>query len=156
MEGDPRQSIVDVRVGHNTRIWNYVNLYKCEIGDDCVVGAFVEIQEGVKIGHRVRIQSHSFVCTGVTIENDVFVGHGVMFVNDVYPPRFDRVHWKPTLVRRGASIGNNSTILPVEIGEGAMIGAGSVVTRNVAPRTIVAGNPARELRKLPDEQLKTK
>lgn len=127
---------------------DFVNLYDCSIGDDCLVGPFVEIQSGVKIGNRVRIQSHAFICSMVTIEDDVFVGHGVMFVNDLYPPHFNPEEWKSTVIHSHVSIGNNATILPVEIGEGTIIGAGSVVTKSIPQYSIVAGNPARVLRKI--------
>jgi acetyltransferase-like isoleucine patch superfamily enzyme len=137
------RKIVDAEIGKGTRIAPFVNLYGCQIGEDCMIGPFVEIQKGARIGTRVRVQSHSFVCTGVTIKDDVFIGHGVMFVNDLYPPRYDPAVWKPTIVERRAAIGNNATILPVRIGEEAIIGAGSVVTHDVPPRSIVAGNPAR-------------
>jgi acetyltransferase-like isoleucine patch superfamily enzyme len=139
-----QQVIRDSKIGKGTKIWNYVNLYECEIGEDCVIGPFVEIQKGVRLGDRVHIESHSFLCTGVTVEDDVFVGHGVMFINDRYPPRYnDPSILKSTLVRRGAAIGSNATILPVVIGKDALVGAGSVVTRDVPARSIVTGNPAR-------------
>lgn len=148
----------DVKLGRDVQIYDFVNLYGCEIGDESRIGTFVEIQRGVKVGRRVKISSHSFLCEGVEIEDHVFIGHGVMFINDPYPravtaqgePQTDR-DWKvvPTVVRRGASIGSGSTILcGLEIGEDAMVGAGSVVTRSVPPRTVVAGNPARVLRRL--------
>jgi acetyltransferase-like isoleucine patch superfamily enzyme len=112
-----------------------------------MIGPFVEIQKDVHVGNRVHIESHSFICTGVTIEDDVFVGHGVMFINDRYPPRYnDPSILQPTLVKRRAVIGSNATIFPIVIGEEAMIGAGSVVTRDVPARSVVAGNPARILR----------
>ena len=139
--------IKNVSIGKNVKIMPFVNLYGCEIGDNSFIGPFVEIQKGVKIGNNVRVQSHSFLCTGVLVEDNVFIGHGVMFVNDLYPPQFDENKWKETTVRKGSSIGNNSTILPVEIGENAIVGAGSTVTKDVLPNAIVAGNPARLLRK---------
>ena len=148
----------DVKFGLNVKIYAFVNLYGCEIGDDSRIGTFVEIQRGSKIGKRVKISSHSFICGGVTIEDEVFIGHGVMFINDKYPrsttgggqPQTEE-DWVciPTLVRRGASIGSNATILcGVTIGEGAIVGAGSVVTHDVLPETIVAGNPAHLIRTL--------
>ena len=148
----------DVKFGLNVKIYAFVNLYGCEIGDDSRIGTFVEIQRGSRIGKRVKISSHSFICEGVTIEDEVFIGHGVMFINDKYPrsttgggqPQTEE-DWVciPTLVRRGASIGSNATILcGVTIGEGAIVGAGSVVTHDVLPETIVAGNPAHLIRTL--------
>jgi acetyltransferase-like isoleucine patch superfamily enzyme len=147
----------DVKLGHDVKIYAFVNLYGCVIGDESKIGTFVEIQKGVHIGKRVKISSHSFICEGVTIEDNVFIGHGVMFINDKYPQATNsdgslqtEADWAliQTTVRRGASIGSNATILcGVTIGEGAIIGAGSVVTHDVPAQTIVAGNPARELRK---------
>jgi len=140
--------IRDCKIGKNTKIWDFVNLYECEIGDNCMIGPFVEIQKNVKIGNNCRIQSHSFICSLVTIEDNVFIGHGVVFINDLYPPVRDESKWKKTLVKKGASIGSNATILPVTIGENSIVGAGSVVTRDVPPNVIVAGNPARILRRI--------
>jgi acetyltransferase-like isoleucine patch superfamily enzyme len=153
------QSIApDVKLGTNVTIFDFVNLYGCEIGDDSRIGAFVEIQRGAKIGRRVKVSTHTFICEGVEVEDQVFIGHGVTFINDRYPRAVNasgqlqtEADWKvvPTVVRRNVSIGSGSTILcGVEIGEGAIVGAGSVVTRNVPPGTIVAGNPARVLRKI--------
>jgi acetyltransferase-like isoleucine patch superfamily enzyme len=156
------QSIApDVKLGKDVKIYDFVNLYGCEIGDESKIGTFVEIQRGVRVGRRVKISSHTFICEGVQIEDQVFVGHGVTFINDKYPRattsggelQSDR-DWTvvPTVVRRGASIGSGSTILcGVEIGERAIVGAGSVVTRNVPPGAIVAGNPARVLRPVEEQ-----
>jgi|WetSurMetagenome_2_1015567.scaffolds.fasta_scaffold00344_15 acetyltransferase-like isoleucine patch superfamily enzyme len=143
---NPLQVMSDCRVGEGTKVWNFVNMYGCTIGRDCMIGCFVEIQRGAEIGDRTRIQSHSFVCDMVRIGSDCFVGHGVMFINDVYPPQADRGSWKSTVVEDGASIGSNATILPVRIGRGAIVGAGSVVTSDVPDGAIVAGNPARVIR----------
>jgi acetyltransferase-like isoleucine patch superfamily enzyme len=146
----------NVKLGQRVRIFAFTNLYGCELGDDVKVGAFVEIQKGVKIGHRCKISSHSFLCEGVTIEEEVFVGHNVTFINDRFPRAATasgslqtEADWEciPTLVKRGASIGSGSTILcGITIGEGATIGAGSVVTKDVPAGAVVAGNPARVLR----------
>jgi acetyltransferase-like isoleucine patch superfamily enzyme len=156
------QSIAaDVKLGKDVKIYEFVNLYGCEIGDESKIGTFVEIQRGARIGRRVKISSHTFICEGVQIEDHVFVGHGVTFINDKYPRattasgdmQTDR-DWQvvPTVVRRGASIGSGSTILcGVEIGERAIVGAGSVVTHNVPADTIVAGNPASVLRRVEEQ-----
>jgi len=148
----------DVKLGRDVKIFSFVNLYGCEIGDETKIGAFVEIQKGVRVGQRVKVSSHTFICEGVTIEDEVFIGHGVMFINDKYPRASNQDgslqtegDWEliPTLVKRRASIGSNATILcGLNIGEGAVIGAGSVVTKDVPPFTIVAGNPARVIRKI--------
>lgn len=150
----------DVKLGRNVRIHAFVNLYGCEIGDDTRIGTFVEIQKNARIGARCKISSHTFICEGVVIEDECFIGHGVVFINDRYPraanpdgtPQSEK-DWKviPTRVCRRASIGSGATILcGVTIGEEAIVGAGSVVTRDVPPRTIVAGNPARVIRPLPE------
>jgi acetyltransferase-like isoleucine patch superfamily enzyme len=159
----PKQSIADsVRLGRDVKIYDYVNLYGCEVGDESRVGTFVEIQKNAKIGKRCKISSHTFICEGVTIEDEVFVGHGVMFINDSYPRATapggtlqTEKDWvvEPTVVKRGASIGSGATILSrVTIGENAIVGAGSVVTKNVPANTIVAGNPARVLRTISMEE----
>jgi UDP-2-acetamido-3-amino-2,3-dideoxy-glucuronate N-acetyltransferase len=151
---DQQQRIApDVKIGRGTRIFAFTNLYGCELGDDTKVGTFVEIQKGAKIGNRCKISSHTFICEGVTIEDEVFIGHGVMFTNDPLPRATaadgklqTEADWKcvPTVVKRGASIGSNATLLcGITIGEGAVVGAGSVVTKDVPPRAVVAGNPAR-------------
>lgn len=151
-----RAIAADVKLGRHVKIYDFVNLYGCEIGDETKIGTFVEIQKGAKIGRRVKVSSHAFICEGVTIEDEAFIGHGVTFTNDLYPRATTPsgalqgdADWKviPTVVRRGASIGSGSTILcGVEIGEGAIVGAGSVVTRDVPAGMIVAGNPAKVLR----------
>jgi acetyltransferase-like isoleucine patch superfamily enzyme len=156
--GDFVRIAPDVHLGKDVRIYAFVNLYGCEIGDESRVGTFVEIQKGAKIGRRVKVSSHSFICEGVTIEDEVFIGHGVMFINDKYPHATNpsgglqtEADWKciSTLVRQRASIGSNATILcGVTIGENAIIGAGSVVTHDVPAWTVVAGNPARIIRKI--------
>jgi UDP-2-acetamido-3-amino-2,3-dideoxy-glucuronate N-acetyltransferase len=151
---DQQQRIApDVKIGRGTRIFAFTNLYGCELGEDTKVGTFVEIQKGAKIGSRCKISSHTFICEGVTIEDEVFIGHGVMFTNDPLPRATaadgklqTEADWKcvPTVVKRGASIGSNATLLcGITIGEGAIVGAGSVVTKDVPPRAVVAGNPAR-------------
>ena len=149
----------DVKLGKGVRIFGFTNLYGCEIGDEVKIGAFVEIQKGARVGHRCKISSHTFICEGVTLEEEVFIGHNVTFTNDLYPRATNAQgdlqteadwHCVPTLVKRGASIGSAATLLcGITIGEGAMIGAGSVVTKDVAPYTVVAGNPARVMRTLP-------
>ena len=145
-----------VKLGQSVKLSKFINLYGCSIGDETKVGAFVEIQKNASVGRRCKISSHTFVCEGVTIEDNVFVGHGVAFINDSYPRATtpegelqNESDWKveKTVVKRGASIGSGSTILAnLVIGENAIVGAGSVVTRDVPPNAIVAGNPARVLR----------
>src|SRR6201993_2325438 len=152
----------DVKLGKNVRLSKFINLYGCEIGDETKIGAFVEIQKNARIGRRCKISSHTFICEGVTIEDNVFIGHGVMFTNDTYPRATSlegrlqtEADWKveKTVVRRGASIGTGATILPnTSIGENAVVGAGSVVTRDVPANTITAGNPAKVLRYLKGSQ----
>ncbi len=148
----------DVKLGKNVKIFGFVNLYGCEIGANTKVGTFVEIQKKAKIGKNCKIQSHTFICEGVTIEDNVFIGHGVTFINDAHPRATNEegelqteADWKciPTLVKCGASIGSGTTLLcGITIGENAIVGAGSMVTKDVPPHTVVAGNPSRILRSL--------
>jgi len=149
----------DVKLGEDVRIHAFTNLYGCEVGDGTKVGTFVEIQKNARIGKRCKISSHTFICEGVTIDDEVFVGHGVVFTNDPYPRATasgalqTEEDWTcvPTRVEKGASIGSGATLMcGITVGERAIVGAGSVVTRDVPPRTIVAGNPARVLRPVPD------
>ena len=153
---EPRKSLVNVKVGQNVRIFNFVNAYGCSIDDNSKVGAFVEIQAGASIGKNCKISSHTFICEGVHIEDNCFIGHGVMFTNDLFPratnpdgsPQTNE-DWKlvETFIKKGASIGSNATILAgITIGENALIGAGAVVTKDVPVNKIVAGNPAKILK----------
>lgn len=147
-----------VKLGRDVKLSKFINLYGCEIGDETKIGAFVEIQKNAKIGNRCKISSHTFICEGVTVEDNVFIGHGVIFINDSYPRattaegglQTER-DWRveKTVVKKGASVGSGCTVLAnITIGENALVGAGSVVTKDVPPDTIVAGNPARVLRKI--------
>jgi UDP-2-acetamido-3-amino-2,3-dideoxy-glucuronate N-acetyltransferase len=159
MTGEPgtyRRIAPDVKLGKNVRIYDFTNLYGCEIGDDVKIGTFVEIQKGVKIGNQCKVSSHTFICEGVTVEDEVFIGHNVTFINDRDPRATNgagqlqtEADWKcvATLVKRGASIGSGATLLcGITIGEGAVVGAGSVVTKDVPAGMVAAGNPARVLR----------
>lgn len=157
-----RKIAPDVKLGEGVKIYDFVNLYGCEIGDGTKIGTFVEVQKGAKIGRNCKISSHTFICEGVTIEDDVFIGHNVTFINDMYPRATagggglqTEADWVciPTLIRKGASVGSSTTLLAgITVGEKAIVGAGSVVTRDVPPGTIVAGNPARILRKIDEEK----
>jgi UDP-2-acetamido-3-amino-2,3-dideoxy-glucuronate N-acetyltransferase len=153
---DYKRIASDVKLGRDVRIFAFVNLYGCEIGDETKIGTFVEVQRGARIGARCKISSHTFICEGVTIESEVFIGHGVTFINDRYPRATsalgdlqteDDWNCQSTLVKRGASIGSGATLLGgITVGENAIVGAGSVVTRDVPANTTVAGNPARALK----------
>ncbi len=157
-----RKIAPDVKLGDGVRIFDFVNLYGCEIGDRTKIGTFVEIQKKAKIGRDCKISSHTFICEGVTIEDEVFIGHNVTFINDMYPRATvaggglqTEADWVciPTFIRRGASIGSSATVLAgVTVGERAIVGAGSVVTKDVPPDSIVAGNPARILRRTDEER----
>ena len=157
-----RKIAPDVKLGKGVKIFDFVNLYGCEIGDHTKIGTFVEVQKGAKIGKNCKISSHTFICEGVTIEDDVFIGHNVTFINDMYPRATveggglqTEADWVciPTLIKKGASIGSSTTLLAgITVGEKAIVGAGSVVTKDVPPGTIVAGNPARILRKVGEEK----
>jgi acetyltransferase-like isoleucine patch superfamily enzyme len=146
----------DVKLGRDVKLSKFINLYGCEVGDETKIGAFVEIQKNATVGKRCKISSHTFICEGVTVEDSVFIGHGVMFINDSYPRATaacgslqTEADWKVerTVVKKGASIGSGATILSnISIGENAIVGAGSVVTKDVPPNCIVAGNPAKLLR----------
>jgi acetyltransferase-like isoleucine patch superfamily enzyme len=154
----------DVKLGKDVKLSKFINLYGCCVGDNTKIGAFVEIQKNAFIGKNCKISSHTFICEGVTIEDDVFIGHNVTFINDSFPRATAKdgklqtqADWKvePTLVKKGASLGSGSTILSdVIIGENAIIGAGSVVTKNVPPDAIAAGNPAKILRKIKGSRIK--
>jgi len=160
--GEPTNRLIadNVKLGKNVKIFAFTNLYGCELGDDVKVGTFVEIQKGARIGSRCKISSHSFLCEGVILEEEVFIGHGVMFTNDRLPRATAADgklqteadwHCESTLIKKGASIGSGATILSgITVGERAIVGAGSVVTKDVPKNAVVAGNPAKVLRYLPD------
>jgi acetyltransferase-like isoleucine patch superfamily enzyme len=155
----------DVKLGANVKLSQFINLYGCEIGDETKIGAFVEIQKNARVGKRCKVSSHSFICEGVDIEDNVFIGHGVIFTNDTYPRSTNAdgtlqtgTDWevRPTVVRKGASIGSGVTLLcNLSVGENSIVGAGSVVTKDVPPNTVVVGNPARVLRSIetPSEEI---
>ncbi len=154
-----------MKLGRDVKIYAFVNLYGCEIGDESRIGTFVEIQKGARLGKHVKVSSHTFICEGVTIEDECFIGHGVMFINDRYPRSTNETgslqteaDWTciPTRIKHGASIGSNATILcGVTVGECAIVGAGSVVTHDVPPFAVVAGNPARVLRTIRPDAIET-
>lgn len=156
--GDYLCVAADVKLGENVKLTKFINLYGCEIGDNSKIGAFVEIQKNARIGKNCKVSSHTFICEGVIVEDNVFIGHNVTFINDLFPRATTgegqlqtEADWEcgTTLIKKGASIGSSTTLLcGITIGENAIVGAGSVVTKDVAPNTVVAGNPARFRRNL--------
>lgn len=150
--------VKDAKIGKGSKIWNFANAYGCEIGENCTIGTYVEIQNNVKIGNNVVVSSHSFICSLVEIEDNVFIGHGVMTINDIVPPSRKRTgtdkHWKKTLIKKNAVIGSKATLFPVTIGEGAIIGAGAVVTKNIPAGEVWAGNPAKFIKKVSELKYK--
>ena len=147
-----QSGIKEVQFGTNVKLVEPVNLYGCTIGNNCFIGPFTEIQKDVIIGANCRIQSHSFICELVTIGNDCFIGHGVMFINDLFehggPANGDKTLWRKTSIGNHVSIGSNATILPISICDGAVIGAGSVVTKDITEKGVYVGNPAKKIRSL--------
>jgi len=143
-----QSKIVDVNFGENVKIVEPLNMYGCSVGNNCFIGPFVEIQKDVTIGNNTKVQSHTFICELVTIGNDCFIGHGVMFINDLFsgggPARGDKSKWKSTQIGNNVSIGSNATILPVEICDNVVIGAGAVVTKNITESGVYVGNPAKK------------
>lgn len=153
--GEPKifkSAIINVDFGDNVKVVEPVNIYGCKIGSDCFVGPFVEIQKDVTIGERTKVQSHTFVCELVTIGNDCFIGHGVMFINDLFakggPARGDKSLWKSTIIGNNVSIGSNATILPINICDNVVIGAGAVVTKDITKPGVYVGNPAKKIKDL--------
>lgn len=145
-----QSAIKDVVFGENVKIVEPLNLYGCSIGNNCFIGPFVEVQKDVTIGNNTKVQSHTFICELVTIGNDCFIGHGVMFINDLFsgggPARGDKSKWKSTKIGSNVSIGSNATILPIEICDNVVIGAGAVVTKSISEAGVYAGNPARKIK----------
>ena len=143
--------VKDSEIGDNTNIYEFANVYGAKIGNNCKIGSYVEVQKNVKIANNVTISSHSFICSLVVIEDDVFIGHSVITINDLHPPSHKKTgskdYWQKTLIKKGAVIGSNASLLPVTIGENAEVGAGAVVTKDVPDNCIVAGNPARIIKK---------
>ena len=147
-----QSKIVDVQFGESVKVVEPLNLYGCSIGDNCFIGPFVEIQKNVVIGNNTKVQSHTFICELVTIGDKCFIGHGVMFINDLFedgkPANGEKSKWKPTTIGNNVSIGSNATILPVKICDNVVIGAGSVVTKDILQKGVYAGNPAKKFRNL--------
>lgn len=147
-----QSKIVNVQFGENVKIVEPLNMYGCAIGNNCFVGPFVEIQKDVTIGNNTKVQSHTFICELVTVGDDCFIGHGVMFINDLFtgggPARGDKSKWKSTKIGNNVSIGSNATILPVEICDNVVIGAGAVVTKNISQPGVYAGNPAKFIKSI--------
>lgn len=141
-EVEPFSVIKNCEIGPNSKVWRFVNMYGATLGSDCMVGSFVEIQRDVNVGDSCRIQTHAFLCSRVTLDDEVFVSHGAKFINDVHPPSKEPDQWEETVIQNNAVIGTNATLLPIKVGSNALVGAGAVVTEDVPPNAIVAGNPA--------------